>query len=181
MKGPVEAISGIVPLVLPSTAITARFRTFAVAAALLAAAAGCSGGGTAPDAVSAAAGTYTLVTINGSALPLLTVPSGLNANCTGFADAGTLVLTSGSYDLKLNAHFICQDPPTNFVVGGQVGTWSESGDQITFVPGLSSQNIALNLSAGTVNGSTLTVAMDLPSYAPSGVGAGRANTEWRKQ
>ncbi len=113
-------------------------------------------------------------------MPLLTVPSGLNANCTGFTDSGTLALARTGFDLKLNAHFVCATPPINSVVGGQVGTWSETGGQVAFAPASSSQNLALNLSAGTLNGSTLTLSLDLPSYAPSGVSAGRATTVWRK-
>lgn len=161
--------------------MTVRFRVVVFSMLLAFGTVGCTGGGgTAPGKISAASGSYTLVTINGSAMPLLTVPEGLNANfCVGFTDSGSLVLSAQSFELKLNAHFVCRDPPINFVTSGQVGTWSEAGGQVSFTA--ASQNPPLNLSSATLSGSTLTLSLDLPSYAPSGVSAGRATTEWRKQ
>jgi len=141
---------------------------------------GCSSSTTPSSATSEAAGTYALTTINGAALPVTTVPSGINANCTGITDTGTLVLsTSGSqsYTMTLNAHFVCATPPINNVTSSESGSWAATTGQVTFTP----RTNQWNLSSGTLSGSTLTVLLDAPSYAPSGVSAGRVTTVWRKQ
>lgn len=96
----------------------------------------------------------------------------------GITDSGTLTLKGGpqTYDATMSAHFVCLIPPINNVTTTESGTWSVNGSTITFTR---SGGVVLNMSSATLNGSTLSVSLDAPSYT-QGVAGQRVTTEWRK-
>jgi hypothetical protein len=132
--------------------------------------------GTTPSADEAPVGTYALNAISGAALPLVTIPNGAGG-CVGTVDSGTFTLSSNkSYTLQLNAHFTCPSPPVNNVTTREEGTWSASGNNITFT----GPNI-LSPANGTLNGGTLSVSMNVTSFGgPSENNGQRVPTTWRK-
>ena len=128
-------------------------------------------------ALLAAAGTYTLVQINGSSLPALTVASPPNP-CPGFTDSGTLTLTINPevYDLSERSHIECRTGPGDQFNSHNSGTWSLQGGTITFTPGGSGQFF---VGPGTLSGSTLTFPFDAP-HANAGNPPLRVNSTWTK-
>ena len=124
----------------------------------------------------AAAGTYSLTAISGTALPLVTIPSGAGG-CVGTVDQGTFTLNSNNgYTLQLNAHFTCPSPPVNNVTTREEGTWSATGSNLTFT----GPNI-LSPANGTINDRTLSVSMNVTSYGGPGENNGqRVQTTWQK-
>jgi hypothetical protein len=134
----------------------------------------------------AAAGTYTLATIDGGGLPAQTVPAlAVNGGCVGFTDSATLTLVASgtpsdqTYDLQMRAHFTCPNGPGPNLTASDSGRWTASGNTLTFTSTGNSAGTNLNLGSGMLNGSTLTVAIDAPSYTPN-VASTRVNTEWRR-
>jgi hypothetical protein len=124
----------------------------------------------------AAAGTYSLTAISGTPLPRVTIQNGAGG-CVGTVDRGTFVLDADKgYTLELDAHFTCPTPPVNNVSTREEGTWSASGNNITF----SGQNI-LSPGTATLNGSTLSVSMNVTSYGGPGENNGQlVPTTWQK-
>jgi len=137
---------------------------------------GCSSNTGPSPAETAAAGTYSLTAISGSAVPVVTIPNGAGG-CVGTVDRGTFTLDSNkSYTLQLNAHFTCPTPPVNNLTAREEGTWSASGNTITFT-GL---NI-LSPSNATLNGRTLVVSMNVTTYGGPGENNGQGvPTTWQK-
>jgi hypothetical protein len=109
-------------------------------------------------------------------VPVVTIPNGAGG-CVGTVDRGTFTLDSNkSYTLQLNAHFTCPTPPVNNLTAREEGTWSASGNTITFT-GL---NI-LSPSNATLNGRTLVVSMNVTTYGGPGENNGqRVPTTWQK-
>ena len=131
-------------------------------------------------AVTAALGAYTLQTVNGVGLPATTVASP-PATCAVITDNATLTLTATQnnrdrfYELRETSRTNCTlGSNTNFQSGTN-GTWSISGNTITFSAG--SENFLLD--AATLNGSTLTMTAR-PPHIDAGREAPRVTTVWRK-
>jgi hypothetical protein len=124
----------------------------------------------------AAAGTYSLTAISGTAVPFVTIPSGAG-RCVGTVDGGTFTLDSNkNYTLQLNAHFTCPTPPVNNLTTREQGTWSASGSTITFT----GPNI-LSPGDATLDGRTLSVSMNVTSYGGPGENNGQlVPTTWQK-
>ena len=121
------------------------------------AASGCASS-TSPDDA-AAAGTYTLTAISGGTPPVVTIPNGAGG-CVGTVNGGSFILNSdNSYSLQLNARFTCPTPPINNLTASEQGTWSASGNTITFT----GPNI-LGPGSATLNGNTMSVSMNVTSY-----------------
>ena len=155
-------------------------RSLALPVGVMLTVAACTSSGSTPTApsaeVTAAAGTYSLVSIDGATLPTVTVTT----PCTGFTDSGTLALTTpSSYNVGLKAHFICISGPGPVVTTDESGTWTVSGGNITFTPTPRSGPI-LTMSVAALSGSTLTLSFDAPSYG-QGIPDRRVSSVWRKQ
>ena len=142
--------------------------------------AACSTSSSTPTApspeVTAAVGTYSLVSIDGATLPTVTVTT----PCIGFTDSGTLNLTTpSSYTLGLRAHFICSNGPGPIVTTDDSGTWTVSGANINFTATPRPGGPILNMSTAVLSGTTLTLSFDAPSYG-EGIPARRVTSIWRK-
>jgi hypothetical protein len=142
---------------------------------------GGAGGGvtTAIDpAVSAALGTYTLVTVNGVGLPATTVSSP-PATCAVVTDNATLSLTADNgerrYEVRETSRTTCPIGSNTNFQSGSTGTWTISGNTITFTP--TSDNFLLD--AATLSNGSLTMTVR-PPHIDAGREAPRVTTVWRK-
>jgi hypothetical protein len=139
---------------------------------------GALGGEEVDAATQAAAGTYTLVQINGASLPALTVLSPPNP-CPGFTDSATLTLTTtaqaGALSLTISerSHIECSQGSGNSFNGIFPGQWSLQGATITLAAG------GLNPGPGTLNGSTIRFAFDAPHFN-TGNPPFRVTSTWQK-
>jgi hypothetical protein len=129
-------------------------------------------------AVSAALGVYTLQTVNGAGMPATTVTSP-PASCAVITDNSTLTLkASGSertYEVTETSRTDCRIGPSTNFQSSNGGTWTLSGNTITFTG--SSDNYLLD--AAALSGSTLTMTVR-PPHIEAGKEAPRVNTVWRK-
>jgi hypothetical protein len=137
---------------------------------------GCNSNTGPSSAGGGAAGTYSLTAISGTAPPLVTIPNGAGG-CVGTVDRGTFTLDSNNrYTLQLFAHFTCPSPPVNNLTTSEQGTWSASGNNLTFT----GPNV-LSPASATLDGRTLSVSMNVTSYgSPSENNGQRVPTTWQK-
>jgi hypothetical protein len=129
-------------------------------------------------AVSAAVGTYTLVTVNGVGLPATTVSSP-PATCAVVTDNATLSLTADDrdrrYEVRETSRTTCPIGSNTNFQSGSTGTWTISGNTITFTP--FSDNFLLD--AATLSNGSLTMTAR-PPHIDAGREAPRVTTVWRK-
>jgi len=141
---------------------------------------GASGGVTTAidPAVSAALGTYTLATVNGVGLPATTVSSP-PATCAVVTDNATLSLTADNgerrYEVRETSRTTCPIGSNTNFQSGSTGTWTISGNTITFTP--LSDNFLLD--AATLSNGSLTMTVR-PPHIDAGREAPRVTTVWRK-
>ncbi|HKO16302.1 MAG TPA: hypothetical protein VJU87_08685 [Gemmatimonadaceae bacterium] len=138
-----------------------RGRTAALGAALLCMAAACHGDSTAPPA--SEGGTYTLVSVNGQALP---------ASISNTA-VGTVVIQSATLDLVPGSSSSTYTAVVTGTEGGSqasqaiisdAGTYVRSGSTITFT-----SSVASGLAyAGSLNGTSLAVGVPGQAIGASG-------------
>jgi hypothetical protein len=122
-------------------------------------------------------GTYQLRTVRGTNIPVslfsqCSLPGSTQpcAACSESAGSGTLTLKSNpaSFDISLVANGTCVDPlgrsptSTSTYTSGTTGSWSISGGTITF-----SSN-QMNLSTGTLSGSTISTSFNWINPDPGG-------------
>lgn len=129
-------------------------------------------------AVSAALGTYNLVTVNGVGLPATTVSSP-PATCAVVTDNATLTLTANGRDLRYE---VKETSRTTCLIGGNTnfqsgttGTWTIAGNTVTFTG--TSDNFVLD--AATFSNGSLTMTAR-PPHIDAGREAPRVTTVWRK-
>jgi len=129
-------------------------------------------------AVSAALGTYTLVTVNGVGLPATTVASP-PATCAVATDNATLSLTADGgerrYEVRETSRTTCPIGSNTSFQSSTTGTWTISGSTITFTP--TSDNFLLD--AATLSNGSLTMTVR-PPHIDAGREAPRVTTVWRK-
>ena len=141
---------------------------------------GASGGVTTAidPAVSAALGTYTLVTVNGVGLPATTVSSP-PATCAVVTDNATLSLTADNgerrYEVRETSRTTCPIGSNTSFQSSTTGTWTISGSTITFTP--LSDNFLLDVATLSNGSLTMTVR---PPHIDAGREAPRVTTVWRK-
>jgi hypothetical protein len=151
--------------------------------AVLAVLAACSGGPTpqptpiGPTAeVTAAVGTYLLVSIDQTALPTVTVTT----PCLGFTDSGRMSLSAtATFVIVLEAHFVCANGPGPVHTTTDAGEWSLRGAEIILAQAPRFGGNALRFSDGTLTGSTVTISFEAPSYG-EGIPPRRVTSVWRK-
>jgi len=129
-------------------------------------------------AVSAALGTYTLVTVNGVGLPATTVSSP-PATCAVATDNATLSLTADGgerrYEVRETSRTTCPIGSNTSFQSSSTGRWTISGSTITFTP--LSDNFLLD--AATLSNGSLTMTVR-PPHIDAGREAPRVTTVWRK-
>ena len=141
---------------------------------------GASGGVTTAidPAVSAALGTYTLVTVNGMGLPATTVSSP-PASCAVATDNATLSLTADNreqrYEVRETSRTTCPIGSNTSFQSSSTGTWTISGSTITFTS--ISDNFLLDVATLSNGSLTMTVR---PPHIDAGREAPRVTTVWRK-
>jgi hypothetical protein len=109
----------------------------------------------------AAVANYALSILGGSSLPRVVVTQ----PCIGSMDTGSLALRSdGTYEIAMRGSFVCANGPGPNVSYSEAGTWAMHGNMIVF----STINTTLfNASAAGVNGSAISMDLDVPSSAPN--------------
>jgi hypothetical protein len=115
---------------------------------------------TSPAAV-AAVGTYTLRTLGGAGLPVVSVTQ----PCIGFIDAGALSLGSdGKYVISMPGHFECSNGPGPVLQHSENGMWAVlAGGTIVFSP----TNTLFKPSSTALNGGAMSFSVDVPSDSPN--------------
>lgn len=129
-------------------------------------------------AVQAALGMYVLQTVNGAGLPATTVASP-PAACPVITDNATLTLTANGteqhYEVSERSRTDCSVGSSESFQSVTAGTWSVSGNTITFTP--NTDNFILDVA--TLSESTLTMTIR-PPHIEAGKEAPRVTTVWRK-
>jgi hypothetical protein len=130
-------------------------------------AAGC-GDDNGPTAPRVSLGTYTLVSVNGAALPF-TVPN--TGSDTVVVQSATLTLTElSTYTVSVEG---TQNSEATSVLSDE-GTFSQRGSEVTF----QSTRFAAAAYAGTTNGNTLTITLPAVVFGAPG---GTLEFEFQKQ
>jgi len=109
----------------------------------------------------AAVGNYALSVLGGSSLPRVVVKS----PCIGSMDTGALALRSdGTYEISMRGSFVCANGPGPNVSYAEPGTWALHGNNMIV---FSTINTTLfSASAAALNGSSISLDLDVPSSAP---------------
>lgn len=130
-------------------------------------------------AVTAALGTYNLITVNGVGLPATTVSSP-PATCAVITDNATLTLTNNGrdqrYEVRETSRTACTIGGNTSFQSGSIGGWTLSGNTITFNAGTADNFV---LDAATLSNGTLTMTAR-PPHIDAGREAPRVTTVWRK-
>jgi hypothetical protein len=112
-------------------------------------------------AAQAAVGTYALTVLGASSLPRVVVLS----PCIGSMDRGGLLLRGdGTFEMSMDGSFVCANGPGPNVSYVETGRWALLGENTIVLSTFGSR--VFSASAGTLNGSSITMDLDVPSSAP---------------